>query len=156
MIIKTPTTYFLACGHSEGFMPLNAFDSALLNAGIGDVNLVRLSSILPPNCQEIEPIRLPYGALVPTAYAGITRSTPGEIISAGVAIAIPQDPRYPGLIMEYSAPGTEKEIHERVRNMAEEGLRYRDRRIKEIRSAAVQHEVRNHGSAIAAVVLWGD
>ncbi len=156
MIIKQPKIYFLVCGHSEGYMPLNAFDGALMDAGIGDLNLVRLSSILPPNCREVPPQRLPYGALVPTAYASITSSVPGEIISAGVAIAIPKDPKYPGLIMEHSGKGTAEEIEETVRKMAEEGFRRRERELKEIKSIAVQHRVERHGSAIAAVVLWDE
>jgi arginine decarboxylase len=137
-------------------MPLNAFDGALMDAGIGDLNLVRLSSILPPYCREVEAQRLPYGALVPTAYASINSSTPGEIISAGVAIAIPEDPQYPGLIMEYSGKGTAKQIHDIVRKMAEDGLCRRERKIKEIRSTVVEHKVIKHGSAMAAVVLWDE
>src|SRR5206468_7432297 len=35
-------------GNAEGSTPLNAFDNALLAAGIGNINLVRISSILPP------------------------------------------------------------------------------------------------------------
>ena len=48
MIFKTPTQYFLVSGASDGYMPLNAFDGALLQAGIGNTNLVRMSSIVPP------------------------------------------------------------------------------------------------------------
>ena len=53
MIIKTPTHYFLVSGASEGFTSLNAFDGALLSAGIGDTNIVKMSSIVPPRCQLI-------------------------------------------------------------------------------------------------------
>ncbi|RTZ61607.1 MAG: pyruvoyl-dependent arginine decarboxylase, partial [Gammaproteobacteria bacterium] len=44
MIIKTPTSYSFASGASEGFTPLNAFDGALLDAGVGNTNLVKMSS----------------------------------------------------------------------------------------------------------------
>ena len=96
MIIKTPTHYFLVCGASEGFTPLNAFDAALLRAGIGDTNLVKMSSIVPPRCQLIAPVPLPAGSLVPTAYASITSDIPGEIIASAVAVALPEKPEYPG------------------------------------------------------------
>ncbi len=86
-----PTRYFLASGVSEGYTPLNAFDGALLQAGIGNTNIVKMSSIVPPHCKLVAPIDLPPGALVPTAYAAITSDVPGEIISAGVAIALPED-----------------------------------------------------------------
>ncbi len=63
MIIQTPTKFFLVSGSSEGFSLLNAFDGALLASGVGDTNLVKLSSILPPGCKEIKPppVPLPQG-----------------------------------------------------------------------------------------------
>jgi len=154
VIIKTPTHYFLVCGASEGYTPLNAFDGALLRAGIGDINLVKVSSIVPPHCQLISPISLPPGSLVPTAYACITSDVPGEIISSGVAVALPKEPHYPGLIMEYSARGSKKEIEETVRHMALEGMKLRGREIKDLKSVAVEHRVQKVGATLAAVVLW--
>ena len=91
MIVATPTRYFMACGSAEGVTELNAFDAALLRAGVGDTNLVRVSSILPPGCEEVELPPLPPGALVPAAYASVTSATPGEVITAAVAVAIPED-----------------------------------------------------------------
>jgi arginine decarboxylase len=154
VIIKTPTHYFLVSGASEGFTPLNAFDGALLRAGIGDTNLVKMSSIVPPHCQLISPVPLPPGSLVPTAYASITSDIPGEIIASAVAVALPENPDYPGLIMEYSAKGPKAEIEETVRQMAIEGMKVRGRVIKDLNSIAVEHRVQKVGVALAAVVLW--
>jgi len=154
VIIKTPTHYFLVFGASEGFTPLNAFDGALLSAGIGDTNLVKMSSIVPPRCQQISPVPLPAGSLVPTAYASITSDVPGELISSAVAVALPKEPHYPGLIMEYSARGSRAEIEETVRRMALEGMRLRMREIKDLQSIAVEHKVQKVGATLAAVVLW--
>ena len=154
MVIKTPTKFFFVKGSSEGFMPLNAFDGALLNAGIGNTNLVKMSSIIPPKCQEVEPMPLPQGSLVPVAYAYITSQTPGEIISAAVAAAFPEDTDHAALIMEYAAKGHEKEIEEKVREMALEGMKLRGKRVKSIKSIAVEHQVMRCGAAFAAVVLW--
>ena len=154
MIIKTPTHYFLVFGASEGFTPLNAFDGALLSAGIGDTNLVKMSSIVPPRCQQISPVRLPPGSLVPTAYASITSDVPGELISSAVAVALPKEPHYAGLIMEYSARGSRAEIEETVRRMALEGMKLRMREIKDLHSIAIEHRVQKVGATLAAVVLW--
>ena len=154
MIIKTPTHYFLVSGASEGFTPLNAFDGALLSAGIGDTNLVKMSSIVPPRCQLISPVPLPPGALVPTAYASISSDIPGEIISSAVAVALPKEPHYPGLIMEYSGRGTKVDIEETVRRMALEGMKLRMRETKDLISIAVEHKVQKVGATLAAVVLW--
>jgi len=149
-----PTRYFLASGTSEGYTSLNAFDGALLRAGIGNTNIVKMSSIVPPRCTLIEPIALPPGALVPAAYAAITSDVPGEVISAGVAVALPEDADQNGLIMEYSAKGERRQIEETVRNMAMEGMELRGWEIKDLRSVVVEHHVKKIGAALAAVVLW--
>jgi arginine decarboxylase len=154
MIFKMPTHYFLATGAADGFTPLNAFDGALLQAGIGNTNIVKMSSIVPPNCTLVDPIGLPAGALVPAAYAAITSDVPGETIAAGVAIALPEDENQNGLIMEYSAKGERGQIEEIVRNMAVEGMMLREWEIKDIQSIAIEYTVDKIGAALAAVVLW--
>ena len=154
MIIKTPTHYFLVSGASEGFTPLNAFDGALLHAGIADTNLVKMSSIVPPRCTLIEPIKIPPGSLVPTAYASITSDIPGEVISSAVAVALSEDPIHAGLIMEYSGRGHRKDIEGMVRNMAIEGMKLRGRKIKDLTSIAIEYKVKKIGATFAAVVLW--
>ena len=155
MIIKTPTHYFLVSGASEGFTPLNAFDGALIQAGIGNTNIVKMSSILPPHCQQVSPLALPPGALVPAAYAAITSDVAGEIVSAGVAVALPEDENQNGLIMEYSAKGERLKIEEMVRNMAVEGMKLRGWKIKDLKSIAIEYRIKKIGAALAAVVLWG-
>lgn len=154
MVFKTPTKFFLVAGSAEGFTPLNAFDAALMAAGIGNTNLVKMSSILPPACQEIDRIQLPYGALVPVAYASNTSDMPGEIIASAVAVAIPIDDQKPGLIMEYSAKGHCEDIERIVRNMAVKGMEMRKEPYKEIRSISTELRVDSIGAAFAAVVLW--
>jgi len=149
-----PTRYFLVSGASEGYTPLNAFDAALLQAGIGNTNIVKMSSIVPPHCKPISPITLPPGALVPAAYASITSDIPGEIISAGIAVALPEDDNQNGLIMEYSAKGERRKIEETVRNMAMEGMKLRGWEIKDLKSIAIEHKITKIGAALAAVVLW--
>lgn len=156
MIIQTPTKFFLVQGSSEGFSLLNAFDGALLASGVGDTNLVRMSSILPPHCEEIKPapVPLPQGALVPVAYASLYCDVPGEIISAAVAIGIPKDVNRAGLIMEYSARAEEKAVVDQVKKMVEKGMEMRNREIKEIMSISATHKVVDIGAVFAGVVLW--
>jgi arginine decarboxylase len=144
----------MVSGASEGFSSLNAFDGALLRAGIGDTNLVKMSSIVPPRCQLISPVPLPPGSLVPTAYASITSDVPGETIASAVAVALPKEPQYAGLIMEYSARGSKAEIEETVRRMATEGMKLREREIKELKSIAIELKIQKVGATFAAVVLW--
>jgi len=154
MITQTPDAYFFAQGSSEGYMPLNAFDGALLASGIGNTNLMKMSSIVPPMAQLIEPVSIPYGALVPVAYASITSSIKGQTISAAVAAGFPEDRSMPGLIMEYSATGPSDEIEKICCEMVVHGLGMRGLKVGRIESAAVSHNVENVGAAFAAVVLW--
>ena len=153
-MFQTPTHYFLCAGHAEGFSPLNAFDQALLAAGVGDTNLVRMSSILPPSCQRVEPFTLPGGALVPVAYAEMKSSKPGDVISAAVAIAVAENPELPGLIMEHHGVAPEADVRAAVKEMAAEGMHHRERAIADIICVGATHTVERHGAAFAGVVLW--
>lgn len=156
MIIKTPTTHTFVTGAAEGYTPLNAFDGALLAAGVGNTNLVKMSSIIPPGTREVPvaKLKLPPGALVPIAYASMESDIPGSMICASVAAAWPKDPSKPGLIMEYHAHGHREDAESVVRRMAEEGMKKRGWEIREIKSAAIDHRVDKIGAAFAAVVLW--
>ncbi len=156
MIIKTPTSHTFVTGASEGYTPLNAFDGALLAAGIGNTNLVKMSSIVPPGTREVpvSELLLPPGALVPVAYASMESDIPGSMICAAVAAAWPADPSRPGLIMEYHAHGHREDAESVVRRMAEEGMRKRGWEVRALQAAAIDHRVAKIGCAFAAVVLW--
>lgn len=148
------THFFLGAGSADAATRLNAFDHALLEAGVGDVNLVRLSSILPPSCTQVERFQLPYGALVPVAYADMMSSETGAWISAAIAIGVPLDPSMPGLIMEHHGFGRLEATQATVREMAIRGMQYRNREIKEVLMIGAEHQVIEHGAAFAGVVLW--
>ncbi|ADG14005.1 pyruvoyl-dependent arginine decarboxylase [Methanocaldococcus infernus] len=153
-ILPIPNTVSLVAGSSEGETPLNAFDGALLKAGIGNVNLLKISSIMPPKAELVPLPKLPMGALVPTAYGCIISDNPGELIAAAVSIAIPKDEELCGLIMEYSGKCSKREAEERVREMAKIGFEMRGWEIKKIESISVEHEVEKIGCAFAAAALW--
>ena len=152
---RVPDLYWPCKGTAEGYTELNAFDGALLAAGIGDTNLVKMSSIVPPACKRVDPMKLPFGALVPVAYAAQTSSEPGEWVAAAVACAVPHDPTQAGLIMEFHGTGWRgKDAEEHVREMAKQGFGYRNREIKELVSIASEHQVKSKGAAFAAITLW--
>jgi arginine decarboxylase len=148
-----PQTYFIVAGGGEASTPLNAFDAALRAAGIADVNLIKVSSIIPPLCRKVEPHTIQPGTLVPIAYASITSSLPGEVIAAGVAVGTPEEENRGGVIMEYSARGRTDEIEEIVSNMAQQALEMRGLAIKAIETRATEVKVENVAAAFAGVVL---
>lgn len=99
------SNFFLVSGTgSSNVSALNAFDFALLDAGVGDANLIRLSSILPPNFTRIEPRKPKPGALLPMAYAKVMTEDVYKIslMCAIVGVGVPKDHDKPGLIMEHT------------------------------------------------------
>ena len=157
MIIPIPKAHAFVTGRAEGYSPLNAFDGALLDAGIGNVNLVKMSSIIPPRSEaaSVSALQLPPGALVPTAYAYMESDVPGSRICAAVAAAYPEDQDKPALIMEYHAQGHREDAEQVVRQMAIAGMRdVRGWKIRHVECASIDHQVDKIGACIAAVVLW--
>lgn len=155
-MVKTPNIYCLVRGASEGHTRLNAFDNALMNAGVGDTNLVRMSSILPPGAEQmdISDVNLPRGGLLPLAYASMDSTTPGRLISSAVAVGIPEDPGEAGVIMEFEDHSSLDNVEQIVRQMVVDAFEFRNRALSEIRSIGIEHKVKNCGSAFAAAVLW--
>ena len=152
-MFDTPDIYTLASGTSEGTSKLGAFDNAILNAGVGNTNLIRLSSILPPNTSFRSKIVYKRGVLVPIAYGYITSDVKGETIAASVAIAISVEEGF-GVIMEYSGITSAKNAEETVRRMAEDAMKHRNIEIRELKSISSEHTVVNFGCAFAAVPMW--
>lgn len=155
-MVNTPNAFALVSGSSEGRTRLNAFDNSLLNAGIGDTNLMRMSSILPPSAQQcdIEDFELPKGGLIPLAYATIDSTTPGRYISSAIAVGIPEDDREPGVIMEFEDHSKLENVEEIVRQMVIDAFDFRNRALREIKSIGIEHQVDTCGATFAAAVLW--
>src|SRR5512132_4412028 len=118
---KKVTMAAATAGHAEGGTTLNAFDNALLAAGIGNINLIKVSSILPPEVPVIDLPKIKLGALIPTAYAAIT----GETVAAAVGYAVPDDPAKSGVIMEFHGLATKAEAERQIHLMLEEAFRTR-------------------------------
>lgn len=58
-----PQSYMLVSGIGKAEYPLVTFDNALRDAGIGDYNLVKVSSILPPKCIRKNVIDIKQGSI---------------------------------------------------------------------------------------------
>ncbi len=151
-MLPTPKKYFVTAASSEGRSKLNAFDNALLKGRIGNVNLLRVSSILPPSAEYDPDLVLPPGSLVPTAYGYIMSEVPGELISAAVGVGISEDAF--GVIMEFSGKCNKEEAEKNIESMVKEAFETRGMQLKDIKIAAVEHRVEKIGCALAAVPLW--
>jgi arginine decarboxylase len=152
-LLPTPQKFTLVAGTGEGKTTLNAFDSALLASGLGNLNLLKVSSILPPQAVYCEKLEIPFGSLVPTAFGSICSKNPGETIAAAVAVGIPTGDSF-GVIMETSDFCSKAEIEQRITEMVIEAFTTRKLEFQEIKVYAIEHKVVNCGSAFAGVALW--
>ncbi len=153
-MLQTPTRFTLVAASSEGATTLNAFDGALLNAGCGNMNLIRVSSILPPGAEETAALAISPGSLLPTAYGQIASTTPGERIAAAVGIGFGAPGSF-GLIMETAFSGSGQEAETRIRKMLEDGFLLRGLTLTRVLVKSAEHVVVSCGCAFAAVCLWG-
>jgi arginine decarboxylase len=151
-MLPTPKSYKLAAGAAEGKTLLNAFDNALLQAGIGNVNLLRISSILPPESVHVPDLVLPPGALVPTAYGYLISEERGATIAAAVGIGF--GPSSFGVIMEHAAKGRAPQAEAAVRTMLENAFAARGAALTNIMLASAEHTVVEIGCVFAGVALW--
>ena len=144
----------IVSGKDEGPTKLNAFDNALSNAGIGDVNLIKVSSMLSGNAEVCDLPKLKPGAMVNCVLSSITSDNPGDIITVVVAVAIGEEL---GCVVETS--GTNKDSNDLVKE-AEEMVKYMmERRKVEIKKLIVEYsttEVKNIASCVASVVYLNE
>jgi len=152
-MLPTPKKYFVTAGASEGKTKMNAFDNALLQARIGNINLLRVSSILPPEACYDPGLVLPPGSLVPTAYGFIQSCQAGELIAAAVGVGIDRSNHF-GVIMEFSGSCSREEAVVQVEEMLREAFAVRGMDLNEIKTAGAEHRVLANGCALAAVPMW--
>ncbi|WP_407380656.1 pyruvoyl-dependent arginine decarboxylase [Methanobrevibacter sp.] len=144
----------IVSGKDEGPTKLNAFDNALSKAGIGDVNLIKVSSMLSENAEICDLPKLKPGAMVNYVLSRITSDNPGDIITAVVAVAIGEEL---GCVVETS--GINKNPENLVKE-AEEMVRYMmEKRKVEIKELIVEYsntQIENIASCISSVVYLND
>ncbi|MEM2935555.1 MAG: pyruvoyl-dependent arginine decarboxylase [Candidatus Bathyarchaeia archaeon] len=148
-----PREFFVTSGKAlSNVSELNAFDMALEKAGIGQCNLIPVSSIIPPNCQEIKGKEIPIGAITYTVMARM-EGKGREKIGAGIAWAWEKNKKY-GLVMETCGPLDEKGIKETLEGKLREMAKVRGIEIAEIkyRTEVLKVPPNHYGSVIAALV----
>lgn len=151
-MLSTPRKFTLVAGGAEGPTKLNAFDNALLAAGIGNLNLLKVSSILPPEAEFVGELNIAPGSLTPTAYGSLVGDVPGEIISAAVGVGFSQASF--GIIMEFSGYCGKKEAETRVLAMVENAFRQREKQLQKSLVKSVEWKVEKIGAVFAGVALW--
>lgn len=144
----------IVSGNCEGPTELNAFDNALYEAEIGDVNLIKVSSMLEANTKVEKLPKLKAGSMVNCVLSSLTSKNKGDELIACIAVAIGEEL---GCVVETNGINQNPED---VKNEAIEMVKYmmnkRDVKIKELIVEEAHHTVDEIGSAIAAVIYITD
>ena len=144
----------IVSGKDEGPTKLNAFDNALSDAGIGDVNLIKVSSMLAGNAEVCELPKLKAGSMVNCVLSQITSDNPGDEITAVVAVAIGDEL---GCVVETT--GINQKPDEIIDEAKQMVMYMMDRRGVEIKDLIVESStatVNKIASVVASVVYLND
>lgn len=140
----------IVTGKDEGPTKLNAFDNALSDAGIGDVNLIKVSSMLAGNAEICELPPLKAGSMVNCVLSSVTSDNPGDEISAVIGLAIGEEL---GCVVETT--GINKKLED-LENETKYMVRYmmekRNVEIKDLIIKTSSATVENIASVVASVV----
>lgn len=108
-----PSKAFLTKGIGRHREKLTSFEEALREAGIAQVNIVRVSSIWPPHCELVsreEGVKmLKPGQVTFAVVAEAQTNEPSRLATAAIGLAVPADPSHHGYISEHHAFGQRHE-----------------------------------------------
>lgn len=104
-----PTKLFFTKGAGKHREKLESFEFALRNAGIEKFNLVKVSSILPPNCKIVSREKglkeLEAGQIVYCVLSQAQSNEPQRLLAASIGCAIPTDRKNYGYLSEHHSFG---------------------------------------------------
>ncbi len=104
-----PKKIFLTKGVGKHRERLTSFELALRDAGIASQNLVRVSSIFPPNCKLIPRSQglqhLSHGEIVFSVVAENSTREPHRLVASSIGLAIPADRTTYGYLSEHHSFG---------------------------------------------------
>lgn len=122
-----PKRLFFTKGVGKHKERLTSFEMALRDAGIAAQNLVRVSSIFPPNCKMIprkEGLKyLNPGEVVFAVVAENSTREPHRLVASSIGVAIPTDRNTYGYLSEHHTFGeTEEQAGDYAEELAAEML----------------------------------
>tara|TARA_B100001750_G_scaffold238619_1_gene245409 strand:+ start:6674 stop:7231 length:558 start_codon:yes stop_codon:yes gene_type:complete len=123
----TPKKIFLTSGKGVHKEKLASFELALREAGIAALNLISVSSILPPHCDFIPKeegvLKLNPGQVVPVVLARMESKKPNQFVSSGIGVAVPSDRSHYGYLSEHHDIDMDaKKMEDYVEDLAAEML----------------------------------
>lgn len=122
-VSHTPRKILFTCGVGKSREKLQSFEHALRDAGIAHFNLVRVSSIFPPQCQMVHKSpaikELKAGQIVFCVMADISTDEPNRLVASSIGLAIPAEKDAYGYISEHHCYGmTERKAGDYAEDLA--------------------------------------
>ncbi len=109
-----PNSAFITKGVGKHKEKLTSFEMALRNAGIAAFNLVKVSSIFPPNCKLISRTSglkmMSPGQIVFVVMSENTTNEPNRLIAASAGLALPKEQNFHGYISEHHSFGEKETV----------------------------------------------
>ncbi|WP_019930611.1 pyruvoyl-dependent arginine decarboxylase [Nocardia sp. BMG111209] len=147
-----------------GATPIAAFDAALRDLGVGDANLIRLSSVIPPRAtiERTRRVRKPivWGDRLYCVYAAGYAAEPGARAAAGLGWTLQSDGSGAGLFVEHEGE-TAREVDDLIHASLADMTAGRPQRFGPVRTCTI--EARADGRPVCALVLaayatagWGE
>ena len=150
--LPIPKNFCLVSGKSEGVTELNAFDNALIAAGIGDANLIKVTSIIPTGCTYRKKTKqFLKGEFIPVVYAEKISSEKGAHIAAALGVGTASDGF--GVVVEAKGASID-EVKKDIEKKIKAAFKIRRLKLKEIKFTAREHQVKNCGCVLAACLYW--
>lgn len=148
--------FYINSGIGYGNSYLTSFDDALLQTGVGNYNLIRVSSILPAGAVRQKSVDIEEGSQLHIAYAKISSCNLGEVISAAVSVGIPVNKSNIGVIMELALYDKEKATVEKVEAMVKEAMENRRYEIEQIVTCSCEAITTENGytTVFAGIAMW--
>ena len=151
-----PKKFFVTSGcATSSTSPLNAFDAALIRAGVAQCNLVSVSSILPPDAERTNSDEITPGTVTFCVLARMD-GDPGETIGAGIGWAwgATSDGKRYGIVTEAHGYKDKEAIDLELKGKLQEMAKLRQMQIQsvETKPECVEVPKGKYGSAIVALV----
>ncbi len=152
---STPTRFWITKGIGESdTSELNAFDAALVDGGIGHLNLIIYSSIIPGNAVPLQlPVEVPPGSRTGTILAK-EKGRRNELISSGIAIAKIERPTEHYIVFESHGNSSAKQLEKVLMHSIQEAGEVRGETVSRAYIQTVERKVsKQYGCAIVAIVF---
>ena len=116
-MLENPTKFVVRSGAGKSKVSMiNAVDKAMIDAGVGDVNMIKISSVLPKNIVEVEEIPEEIGAFRPCVISKATGKN--TRLAAGITYGFRDDDEG-GYVMEHNVNSVNLELEKFIDDMKE-------------------------------------